>query len=108
MVTRTNKQLELLKDDVSRLAEQLGSLADATRQDAVDEAGAQLRRVRKRIDAVMSDATVRGREAATAMRGAVDDLSETIEESLQRKPWVTLAVAITIGIVVGAGLRRGA
>ena len=98
--------LETLKSDVARLTEQLATVADTTKDEAIDEVRAQMQRVRRTIDGLMSEASDRGQEAVEAVREAAEDFSETLEDSMHRRPLTTLALAVAFGFICGVAWRR--
>jgi ElaB/YqjD/DUF883 family membrane-anchored ribosome-binding protein len=106
MPKRTANGIEALKSDVARLTEQLASVVDTTKDEAIDEVRAQMQRVKRTIDGLLSEASDRGQEAVKAVRGVAEDSSETLEESMRRRPLVTLALALCLGFICGAAWRR--
>lgn len=93
------KDLQTLQQDVSKLAAQLAQLAGAKGADA-------LRIARANIDGVVSEAGAKGREAAEAVRDVRDNLANAIDESITKRPYTTLAMALALGFVFGATWRR--
>jgi ElaB/YqjD/DUF883 family membrane-anchored ribosome-binding protein len=91
--------LEALRNDVRRLAEQITDIA-STRTTAAWS------RAKSNIEGVMSDATAKGQEAVEAVRDVGDTITEAIDESLQKRPYTTLAIAVGIGFLFGATWRR--
>src|ERR1700753_586120 len=67
--------LKSLRDDFSRLAEQVSSILSKRGNDA-------WQRARSGLDDVMADAQDRGRDAVGAMRDVSDNFVEAIDESL--------------------------
>lgn len=98
--------LQSLREDIARLTDQVGSSAAETGDDMLGEAKAQLRRIKDNMDAIISGAGDKGREAGEAVREVADNFTDAIEESLHTRPLTTLAMAIGVGIVVGATWRR--
>ena len=91
--------LQVLRDDFSRLAEQVGEILS-------NRGGAAWRRARTSVDGVMSDAQDKGREAVDAMRDVSDNLVAAIDDSLKNRPYATLAIAGGLGFLLGAMWRR--
>ena len=60
----------------------------------------------KRILLAVSDAGAKGQEAVEAVREVGDTLLEAIDESLKKRPYTTLALAVGIGFLFGATWRR--
>ncbi len=93
------KDLHALKQDVSRLAQQLTQLAAAKGADAMHTARANL-------DGVLSEASTKGKEAADAMREVKDNFANAVEELIEKRPYTTLAAVLALGFVFGATWRR--
>jgi ElaB/YqjD/DUF883 family membrane-anchored ribosome-binding protein len=47
-----------------------------------------------------------GREAVDSMREARDSLAEMVDESIEERPYTTLALALAAGFVLGAAWRK--
>jgi ElaB/YqjD/DUF883 family membrane-anchored ribosome-binding protein len=58
------------------------------------------------VDGIVSDALDKGRQAAQAMRDVSDNFVDAIDESIQNRPYATLALVAAVGFVVGAAWRR--
>jgi ElaB/YqjD/DUF883 family membrane-anchored ribosome-binding protein len=70
-------ELETLKQDISRITDQLTQVA-----------------------------TRKGREAATAVRDVAGNVADTVEESVQERPLATLGLALGLGFLMGAIWRK--
>jgi ElaB/YqjD/DUF883 family membrane-anchored ribosome-binding protein len=93
------EDLEALRADVARLAQQLSSIL-GSRSNAV------WRRARSNVEGVVSDVQDKGMEAVDAVREVGDNMVDAIDESLNKRPYTTLALALGIGFVFGATWRR--
>ena len=91
-VNDVQDDLKALKNDVSKLAQQVVNLAS-------DEGHKAFRRAKKQIGETASDATDAVREVRDTFAGAV-------EESLSERPYTTLALAVGLGFIIGAAWRR--
>jgi ElaB/YqjD/DUF883 family membrane-anchored ribosome-binding protein len=91
--------LQALRDDVARLAQQIADIFAAKGSKAWD-------RARSGVDEAIADAEDRGRDALDAVREVGDNMFEAIDESLARRPYTTLALALGIGFLFGATWRR--
>jgi ElaB/YqjD/DUF883 family membrane-anchored ribosome-binding protein len=91
--------LHALQTDMTRLSQQLAKLAAATGNEAWAHA-------KDNLDDVLSGAKAKGREAADAVSEVRDNLAHAIDESLERRPYTTLALALAMGLVVGAMWKR--
>lgn len=93
------KDLQALRDDFARLAEQVGDIV-------ANKGNAAWQRARSSVDGVVSDASERSREAVDAMREVSDNFVEAIDESIKTRPYATLAIVAGLGFLVGATWRR--
>jgi ElaB/YqjD/DUF883 family membrane-anchored ribosome-binding protein len=93
------EDLEALRADVSRIAQQLSGIL-GSRGNAV------WRKARSNVEGVMSDVQDKGMEAVDAVRDVGDNMMDAIDESLKKRPYTTLALALTLGFVFGATWRR--
>ena len=79
------KDLQMLRDDFSRLAQQVADIV-------ANRGTAAWQRARSGVDDVMSDAQDKSREA--------------VDESIKNRPYTTLAIAIGLGFLFGTTWRR--
>jgi ElaB/YqjD/DUF883 family membrane-anchored ribosome-binding protein len=93
------EDLGALRDDVRRLTRQIGELLAA-------ESNAAWRKAMSRIGGALSDTEAKGRQAVDAMRAAGDNATQAIDGLHKRRPYSTLALALGIGLLLGATWRR--
>jgi ElaB/YqjD/DUF883 family membrane-anchored ribosome-binding protein len=93
------EDLHILQKDMARLSQQLAKLAAATGNEAWGHA-------KDNLDDLFSGAQAKGREAADAVGEVRDNLAHAIDESIERRPYTTLALALAMGLVVGAMWKR--
>ena len=91
--------LQALRDDVARLAQQIADIFAAKGSKA-------WQRARSGVDEAIADVEDRGRDAVDAVREVGDNMVEAIDESLKHRPYTTLALAVGIGFLFGATWRR--
>jgi ElaB/YqjD/DUF883 family membrane-anchored ribosome-binding protein len=91
--------LEALRDDVSRLTQQIASIVS-------NRGNKAWQRARTNVEGVISDAQDKGMEAVGAVREVGDNMVDAIDESLKKRPYTTLALAAGIGFLFGATWRR--
>jgi ElaB/YqjD/DUF883 family membrane-anchored ribosome-binding protein len=91
--------LDSLRNDLRRLAEQINDIVTS-------KGNAAWSRARSNIEGVVSDATTKGQEAVDAVREVGDNMVDAIDESLKKRPYTTLALAVGIGFLFGATWRR--
>jgi ElaB/YqjD/DUF883 family membrane-anchored ribosome-binding protein len=93
------KDLQALRDDLARLADQVRVIVS-------EKGNAAWRRAKSGVDGVVSDAQSKGQDAVGAMREVSDNFVEAIDESIKERPYTTLAIAIGLGFLFGATWRR--
>jgi ElaB/YqjD/DUF883 family membrane-anchored ribosome-binding protein len=93
------KDLQMLREDFSRLAQQMADIL-------ANRGTAAWQRARSGVDDVMSDAQDKSREAIDAMREVSDKFVEAVDESIKNRPYTTLAIAIGLGFLFGTTWRR--
>jgi len=98
--------LQKLRRDIGRLADQVSNSLQEAGDDALTEAKAQIRRIKDNVDTIISSAGEKGLDATKAVREVTDNVGIAVEESLRARPFATLAVAIGIGFIFGAAWRR--
>jgi len=91
--------LQTLRDDFGRLAEQVGDIL-------ADKGHAAWRRAKSSVDGVVSDAQDRGRDAVGAVHDVSDNFVDAIDESIRNRPYATLAIVAGLGFLFGATWRR--
>jgi ElaB/YqjD/DUF883 family membrane-anchored ribosome-binding protein len=94
-----HRDLAALQDDVARLARQIADIV-------ASRGGATWRKAKSNIEGVLSEAQDKGQEAVDAAREVGDNLVDAIDESLKKRPYTTLALALAIGFLFGATWRR--
>jgi ElaB/YqjD/DUF883 family membrane-anchored ribosome-binding protein len=93
------EDLEALRDDVTKLTQQLASVLAAKGNQAWT-------RAKTNVEGVISDAQDAGMEAVGAVREVGDNVVDAIDESLKKRPYTTLALAAGIGFLFGAMWRK--
>jgi ElaB/YqjD/DUF883 family membrane-anchored ribosome-binding protein len=96
---KAQNDLQALRDDFARLAEQVADIV-------AGKGNAAWQRAKSSMDDVVSDAQDKGREAADSMREVSDNFVEAIDESIKTRPYATLAIVAGIAFLFGATWRR--
>jgi ElaB/YqjD/DUF883 family membrane-anchored ribosome-binding protein len=91
--------LQSLRDDFAKLAEQVAAIF-------ADKGNAAWQRARGSVDGAMASAQDKGREAVGAVRDVSDNFVSAIDESLDKRPYTTLALVAAVGFLFGATWRR--
>ena len=103
---RVQKDINVLKGDISSLAAQLsGALADVT-DSARRNARRGMKRARANVDSVLSDAGEQGSAALAAAQDAATTIEETLEDAITQRPLAAVGVAIGLGFLIGVTWRR--
>lgn len=90
--------LDALRQDVSKLANEIAGIMSSKGNVAWDRAKAN-------VEGIVSDATAKGQEAVDAVREVSDNMIGAIDESLKKRPYTTLAIAVGIGFLLGISRR---
>ncbi len=93
------KDLQSLRDDFGRLAEQVGDILS-------DKGTAAWQRAKSSVDDVVSEAQDKGRQAVGAMRDVSDNFVDALDDSIKNRPYATLAIVAGLGFLFGAAWRR--
>ena len=91
--------IEALRRDTARLAQQIADILGS-------KGDAAWSRAKSNLEGVMSDAEEKGREALSAVREVGDNIAGGVDESLKRRPYTTLGLALGLGFLFGATWRR--
>lgn len=97
--TDLQRDLQALRDDFGRLAEQVSGILSS-------KGNAAWRQAKTGVDGVVSGAQAKGQEAVGAMREVSDHFVEAIDQSIKDRPYLTLAMAAALGFIFGAAWRR--
>lgn len=93
------KDLQVLRDDLARLADQVRNIVTG-------KGNAAWQRAKTTADSVMSDAQAKGQEAASAIGDVSSHFADAIDESIKNRPYTTLALAVGLGFLLGTSWRR--
>jgi ElaB/YqjD/DUF883 family membrane-anchored ribosome-binding protein len=91
--------LKALREDFSRLAEQVADVLAST-------GNAAWHRAKSSLDGAVSDAQDKRRDAASAVREVSDNFVDAIDESIKTRPYTTLALVAGLAFLFGATWRR--
>lgn len=94
-----DREVENLKDDISKLTQQVATLVSTT-------GNAAFRRARKNLDGVVAGASDKGQEAVDAVKDVTQTIGDAVEDAVYKRPVTTLAMAAGIGFLIGAIWRR--
>jgi ElaB/YqjD/DUF883 family membrane-anchored ribosome-binding protein len=95
--------VQQLRDDLARLAEQVTELVSDSGSEALSDVKTRIQRIREGLEDVVTE---KGQEAADAVWEATESVGDSIEEALRTRPMTSLAVALGIGFLFGSAWRR--
>jgi ElaB/YqjD/DUF883 family membrane-anchored ribosome-binding protein len=95
-----------LESDLQKLRDEFAHLADQVAAIVAGPGNAAWRRAKSSIDEAVTEAEVKGREAASAMREVSGHFVDAIDESIKTRPYTTLALVAGIAFLFGATWRR--
>jgi ElaB/YqjD/DUF883 family membrane-anchored ribosome-binding protein len=78
----------------------------AMTENIADTGAAALREAKASLDETIEMVGEKSGEALEALREVSEVLTDRVEGALQRRPIVTLAVALGVGFLIGAAWRR--
>jgi ElaB/YqjD/DUF883 family membrane-anchored ribosome-binding protein len=99
----TKHDLQSLSDEFAALAAEVTRLMEASDQHEADELKNRISQVRAKFESAVSDV---GESSHDAVREFSGNIANLVEESLRERPIATLAMALGLGFLVGATLRR--
>ena len=88
-------RVETIRDDLETIGADVTSLANTLGDVASAEARGMIQSIRQRLDRIVSD-------TGSATRAGVGTVQDTIEE----RPFISLAVALGAGFILASMLRR--
>ena len=105
-IDEIQNDLYSVREDVAKLADHVTELLGDKSDDVVDDVKQRVARLRESIDDAISEAGVGGRAAVRDAKEGLRDIGESIEDSIRERPFTMLALAVGLGVVLAATLRR--
>ena len=103
---RLQKDVDAVKDDISKLAEQLSDALDAFTRAARKQTRRGYKQARSNLDSIMADATEKGSSALAAAQDAAVTLEDTVEDAIVQRPLAAMGLAVGLGFLIGVTWRR--
>jgi ElaB/YqjD/DUF883 family membrane-anchored ribosome-binding protein len=103
---RLQKDVTAVKDDISKLADQLSDALDAFTNTARKQSRRGYKRARSNLDSMMSDAAQKGNAALAAAQDAAGTLEDTVEDAIVQRPLAAMGLAVGLGFLIGVTWRR--
>jgi ElaB/YqjD/DUF883 family membrane-anchored ribosome-binding protein len=99
----TKQDLQSLRDEFGALTAEVSKLMETSDRHDPDELKNRIEQVRTKFESAVSDA---GESSRDAIHELSENVADIVEESLRERPVATLALAVGLGFIVGAVLRR--
>jgi len=103
---RLQKDVDAVKDDISKLAEQLSDALDTFTNAARKQSRRGYKAARSNLDSMMSDASEKGNAALAAAQDAAVTLEDTVEDAIVQRPLAAVGLAVGLGFLIGVTWRR--
>jgi ElaB/YqjD/DUF883 family membrane-anchored ribosome-binding protein len=94
-----HEDLIALRDDVARLTQEIAQIVTA-------RGGATWRKARSNVEDVLTQTQDKSQEAVDAVREVGENMLRALDESIKKRPYTTLGLALGIGFLFGATWRR--
>ena len=99
---RLEKDIQAVRNDISHLSQQISAAVSVLSDIAQSQSRLGIRRARRNVNALMSDAPGR----AGAVAGAAQDAGAAMADAIEDRPLATVAIAMGIGFLIGVTWRR--
>jgi len=93
---------QALEAELAKLRDDVASLAGTVRDVASEEVHATVDAIRDRLDKAATEA----RKAARRAKAGAHDAADAIEEAIEEHPFTSILIALGLGFILGAFLRR--
>ena len=103
---RLQKDVDAVKDDLSKLTEQLSDALDAFTSAARKQGRRGYKQARSSLDSIMADAADKGNSALAAAQDAAVTLEDTVEDAIVQRPLAAVGLAVGLGFLIGVTWRR--
>lgn len=105
-VKNLKKDLQSLREEMLELSKQVEGLASNAGGEMLDDVKANLARFGETVDDLIANAGARGREAVEAVGEVGGNVVENVEDAIREHPLPALALAVGLGFVLSATMRR--
>ena len=93
---------QALEAELAKLRDDVSSLAGTVRDVASEEVQATVDAIRDRLDKAAAEARKAGRRA----KAGAHDAADAIEDAIEEHPFTSVLIALGLGFILGAFLRR--
>lgn len=100
------KDLTAVKNEIAHLSQQIAEAVNALAAAAQTQGRRSLRRARSDVDAAVSGASDSAGAVAGAAQNAASSVADMMGDVIQDRPLAAMAMAMGVGFIIGAVLRR--
>lgn len=100
--TAGDRSYQTLEAELSKLRDDVASLAGTVRDVASDEVHATVDAIRERLDKAAGEA----RRAARRAKAGANNAAGALEDAIEEHPFTSILVALGLGFLLGAFIRR--
>lgn len=97
-----DRSFQVLEGELSKLKDDVAALAGTVRDIASDEVHATVDAIRDRLDKAAAEA----RRAARRAKAGAHDAADAIEGAIEEHPFTSILIALGLGFLIGAFMRR--
>jgi ElaB/YqjD/DUF883 family membrane-anchored ribosome-binding protein len=103
---RLKKDLTAVKNDIAHLTQQIADAVNALAAVAQNQGRRGLRQARANVDMAVSGASDRAGAVTAAAQDAASSIANTLTDAIQERPVAAVALAMSLGFVMGVAWRR--
>jgi ElaB/YqjD/DUF883 family membrane-anchored ribosome-binding protein len=103
---RLLKDVDAVKNDISKLAGQFTDALNELAGSAQKQARHGYKQARSNVDTVVSDITKHGNAALESAQDAAATLGDSLEDAVQQRPLAAVGLALGLGFLIGVTWRR--
>jgi ElaB/YqjD/DUF883 family membrane-anchored ribosome-binding protein len=101
IMAATKQNLQLLLDEFGALTADVTRLMEAPDQQGADELKKRVSEARAKLENVVTDMS-----SHDAIHELGENIADIVKSSAQQRPMATLALAVGLGFILGAAVRR--
>jgi ElaB/YqjD/DUF883 family membrane-anchored ribosome-binding protein len=103
---RLEKDVSAVKNDIAALTNQITDALNSFAGTAKKQARHGYKQARANLESALDDATARSGDMLDAAQNTANSAGESLEELITQRPFVTLGLALGLGFLIGATMRR--
>jgi ElaB/YqjD/DUF883 family membrane-anchored ribosome-binding protein len=103
---RLEKDVSAVKSDIAALTDQITDALNSFAGTAKKQARHGYKQARTNLESALDDAAARSGDMLDAAQNTANSAGESLEELITQRPFMTLGLALGLGFLIGATLRR--